>query len=103
MRFFVVWGMGVLAAVAGLAAEDAAVTQRFRDLVAREWEYTLREAPTFAAHLGDKRYNDRWPDVSLPAIARRHTEPTVNQSRSGAATTSSDGDFRRCLGAESQT
>jgi uncharacterized protein (DUF885 family) len=72
MRFFVVWGLGLLAMVAGLAAEDAAVTQRFRDLVAREWEYTLREAPTFAAHLGDKRYNDRWPDVSLPAIARRH-------------------------------
>jgi uncharacterized protein (DUF885 family) len=53
-------------------AEDEAVTKRFRDLVAREWEYTLRESPTFASHLGDKRYNDRWPDVSLAAIARRH-------------------------------
>lgn len=53
-------------------AEDAKVTERFRQLVADEWQYTLREAPTFASHLGDKRYNDRWPDVSLAAIERRH-------------------------------
>jgi prolyl oligopeptidase len=53
-------------------AEDAAVTKQFQDLLADEWEYTLRESPTFASHLGDKRYNDRWPDVSLAAIERRH-------------------------------
>lgn len=55
-----------------LAAEDEAVTRSFRELLAAEWEYTLREAPTFASHLGDKRYNDRWPDVGLAAIDRRH-------------------------------
>ena len=55
-----------------MIAEDAAVTKRFHDLLAEEWEYRLRESPTFASHLGDKRYNDRWPDVSLAAIARRH-------------------------------
>src|SRR6188768_2795684 len=54
------------------AAQDAAAATRFQKLLADEWEYTLREAPTFASHLGDKRYNDRWPDVSLAAIARRH-------------------------------
>src|SRR5262245_41867365 len=62
---FVVWG-------SILRAEDAAVTKRFRDLLASEWEVTLRESPTFASHLGDKRYNDRWPDVSLTAVGRRH-------------------------------
>jgi prolyl oligopeptidase len=61
-------GLGTLPA----AAEEAAVTKQFRDLVAREWENTLRESPTFASHLGDKRYNDRWPDVSLAALERRH-------------------------------
>ena len=62
--------MGLL--TRNLAAEDEAVTRGFRELLAAEWEYTLREAPTFASHLGDKRYNDRWPDVSLAAIERRH-------------------------------
>jgi prolyl oligopeptidase len=52
--------------------QDPAAAQRFRALLDAEWEYTLRESPTFASHLGDKRYNDRWPDVSLAAIARRH-------------------------------
>lgn len=46
--------------------------ERLTKLFDDEWEYTLREAPTFASHLGDKRYNDRWPDVSLAAIVRRH-------------------------------
>ncbi len=47
-------------------------TEQLNDLYAAEWETTLREAPTFASHLGDLRYNDRWTDVSLPAIQRRH-------------------------------
>ena len=46
--------------------------ERLTKLFADEWEYTLREAPTFASHLGDKRFGDRWPDVSLAAIQRRH-------------------------------
>jgi uncharacterized protein (DUF885 family) len=61
----------LLAAASLVRAEDPATTKRFRDLLATEWEYTLREEPTFASQLGDKRYNDRWPDMSLAAIARR--------------------------------
>src|SRR3954465_3514069 len=62
----------MLACCLTLRAEDAAVTTRFHGLLASEGEYGLRESPTFASHLGDKRYNDRWPDVSLAAIERRH-------------------------------
>ena len=58
---------------AGLVlAQENAATKEFRALLDAEWEYTLRESPTFASHLGDKRYNDRWPDRSLAAIRRRH-------------------------------
>src|SRR5215203_1382413 len=48
-------------------APAAALKQLFED----EWEWTMREFPTFASSLGDRRYNDRLTDVSLAAAARR--------------------------------
>src|SRR5436305_11234240 len=54
-----------------VCAEDTAMRERFRVLLDEEWQYTLREQPTFASHLGDKRYNDRWADCSPEALARR--------------------------------
>src|SRR3989338_4562214 len=51
------------------AGDDAA--RRLHALFQEEWEYTLREDPTFASFLGDRRYNDRWPDASLAALERR--------------------------------
>lgn len=36
-----------------------------------EWEYDMREYPEGASYRGDARYNDRWTDQSLDAIARR--------------------------------
>ena len=55
-----------------LRADEVTAANTLSDLLAAEWEYALRESPTFASHLGDPRYNDRWPDVSLAAIERRH-------------------------------
>lgn len=53
-------------------AQDAASTKALHDLFDREWEYALRESPTRASQLGDRRWNDRWSDVTLAAIGRRH-------------------------------
>lgn len=46
-------------------------TNRLYALFDAEWELALKENPTFASFLGDKRYNDRWADSSLAAIERR--------------------------------
>lgn len=69
MRISVAIAIALFAGSLDAAEPDsnAALQKLFDD----EWEYGLRESPTFASHLGDKRYNDRWPDVSLEAIARR--------------------------------
>lgn len=54
------------------ASQPANAAARLHAIFDAEWQWTLREEPTFASHLGDRRYNDRWPDRTLPAIERRH-------------------------------
>ncbi len=56
---------------AALAASTSAEDARFTALLDEEWEWGLRESPTFATFLGDERYNDKLPDLSLEAEARR--------------------------------
>ncbi len=54
------------------AAEvDSAEAKRLHELFDAEWEWTLRESPTWASHLGDFRYNTQWSDESLDAYRRR--------------------------------
>lgn len=48
-----------------------AASRALHKLFDDEWEWTMREYPTFASDLGDRRYNDRWEDKSLENIERR--------------------------------
>ena len=52
------------------ARSATAADRTLSELFAREWERALAENPTMASELGDRRYDDRWPDVSLAAKER---------------------------------
>jgi uncharacterized protein (DUF885 family) len=54
------------------AAKSAGTDRTLHALFDAEWEYTMRENPTFASALGDKRYNDKWEDASLANIEKQH-------------------------------
>jgi uncharacterized protein (DUF885 family) len=60
-----------IAQSAAAPASAAAAAQALRTLFADEWERGLREHPENASYHGDTRYNDRWTDNSLAAIAAR--------------------------------
>jgi len=55
----------------GSATSGNATTRAFHTLLAEEWKHRLEEAPQWASSIGERRYDDRWDDVSLKAVARR--------------------------------
>ena len=93
----------MLALTAAPAQADPAAD--FHALLDEVWEYQLVENPLFASYLGDRRYNDRWPDRSIDAVERRHRDTQAFLRRLYAIDRSalSDGDelnyelFRREL------
>jgi uncharacterized protein (DUF885 family) len=50
------------------AAAIEARRQALREVIADQWEHTMRTSPEYATILGDKRYNDRWSDLSEKAV-----------------------------------
>ena len=68
MRFLI--PLCLLAAVA--LAQDTSASRALHALFDAEWEYQMQQHPTRASSLGDRRWNDRWGDDSLPAIEARH-------------------------------
>ena len=56
-------------------------TKRLYDFFDAQWQLTLANSPTFASYLGDKRYNNRWNDMSIAAIKNRNTSRVEALSR----------------------
>ena len=46
--------------------------KELHELFASEWDYQMEQHPAWASRLGDRRWNDRWADLSLDAIEKRH-------------------------------
>lgn len=59
----------LVAFAAPAQAQSADAARALHQLFDEEWERGLRENPVNASYQGDTRYNDRWPDASLAAIA----------------------------------
>jgi uncharacterized protein (DUF885 family) len=56
------------------SASFADASSDFTTLLDEHWEWRLVSSPVMASRLGDRRYNDRWTDMSLDAIEQRHVE-----------------------------
>lgn len=54
-----------------LRAEEKSVSDKLNATFDAEWEWSLKEFPSYASYLGDKRYNARWPDLSLANFEKR--------------------------------
>ena len=49
------------------AAENSTTSSQHQ-LFDREWEYQMEHNPVRASTLGDRRWNDKWSDLSLEAM-----------------------------------
>src|SRR5262249_41471000 len=69
-----VWPFVLLSVVGAhvLAAPSDGGSRPLHDLFAAAWDYDMQQRPDDASELGDRRWNDRWPDKSPQAYAARN-------------------------------
>ena len=68
----------VIAVAVSLSAQapPSDAGRRLHALFDQEWEWELQQSPTSASALGDKRWNDRWDDLSIAALDARQAHRT---------------------------
>jgi uncharacterized protein (DUF885 family) len=69
----VIFSVGLCLQLPGALAADPAATSEVRKIFDDYWEGVLRESPTYATLLGDRRYNGKLEDLSASGIQRRRT------------------------------
>lgn len=63
------------------AAVSEAASKALHALFAAEWDRWMREQPTWASSLADRRFNDKWPDMSAKGYARRMADQQLALKR----------------------
>jgi uncharacterized protein (DUF885 family) len=53
-------------------------------LFADAWDDAMRDDPTWASAVGDRRFNDRWPEVTEAVFARTHAHAIAFLARANA-------------------
>jgi uncharacterized protein (DUF885 family) len=72
----------ILLLTAGVTSASAqSASDRLRTLFDQRWENSLRESPLLATSMGDRRFNDRLPEVGLAAERRRADSTRVFLAR----------------------
>ena len=69
---FILMGSLVMLPPTAEAAKRDATATALHALIEREWQYQLEHSPTYASVSGDRRWNDRWDDLSIEAIEADH-------------------------------
>jgi uncharacterized protein (DUF885 family) len=54
-------------------SHSAEANKTLNVLFAAEWDYQMEQYPAWASTLGDRGWNDRWSDLSLEAVTKRHS------------------------------
>src|SRR5215813_5253644 len=68
------------------SAAEPRPSSAFATLLADDWQYHLAYSPTYASILGDRRWNDRWDDLSLAGIEADHQHDVAFLDKLGKLT-----------------
>jgi uncharacterized protein (DUF885 family) len=72
-RISLSFALALLSVLPRAAAQMRSAPDRMlQSLFVHEWDYEMQSNPVWASLLGDRRWNDRWDDLSLEAITRDH-------------------------------
>lgn len=77
------WSPFVIFAQIEKTSQNAATTALYK-LFSEEWERGLADNPVSASYLGDRRFNNRWQDLSLTAIENRQQNRIAALAKLGA-------------------
>jgi uncharacterized protein (DUF885 family) len=73
LRYFLILAaVAVTTAHAQKPGDNSSAGAALHALFDREWEWELTQDPLWASYLGDRRWNDQWPDISSASLAARH-------------------------------